>query len=84
MLTPIFNSAFRSFFAVENGAKFFDQPPVDYKKVSAYRIEPKGKDGYIAIDGEKMAFKPFQVEVHRGLGTVLSRSGRRYEVDGVI
>lgn len=38
--------------------------------------------GYIAVDGEKMPFEPFQVEVHRGLGTVLSRSGCVYEAEG--
>ena len=38
--------------------------------------------GYISVDGEKMPFEPFQVEVHRGLGTVLSRSGYVYEADG--
>jgi sphingosine kinase len=38
--------------------------------------------GYISVDGEKMPFEPFQVEVHRGLGTVLSRSGFVYEADG--
>ncbi len=38
--------------------------------------------GYISIDGEKVPFEPFQVEVHRGLGTVLSRSGFVYESPG--
>ncbi len=38
--------------------------------------------GYISVDGEKIPFAPFQVEVHRGLGTVLSRSGYKYEADG--
>lgn len=42
-----------------------------------------GSDGgYISIDGEKVPFEPFQVEVHRGLGTVLSRSGCFYETPG--
>jgi sphingosine kinase len=50
---------------------------VDYQKVSAYRIIPKGQeDGYISIDGERVPFEGFQVEVHRGLGTTLGRSGR--------
>lgn len=38
--------------------------------------------GYISVDGEKMPFEPFQVEVHQGLGTVLSRSGFVYETAG--
>ena len=39
--------------------------------------------GNISIDGEKFLFEPFQAEVHRGLGTVLSRSGMLYETDGM-
>jgi sphingosine kinase len=38
--------------------------------------------GYISIDGEKIPFEPFQVEVHRGLGTTLSRRGFVYESPG--
>ena len=38
--------------------------------------------GYIAVDGERMPFEPFQVEIHQGLGTVLSKSGYVYEADG--
>jgi sphingosine kinase len=38
--------------------------------------------GYISIDGEKYPFEPFQVEVHQGLGTVLSRNVRTYEGPG--
>lgn len=36
-------------------------------------------EGYISIDGERVPFEPFQVEVHRGLGMVLSRTGKMYE-----
>ena len=39
--------------------------------------------GNISIDGERFPFEPFQAEVHRGLGTVLSRSGKLYETDGM-
>lgn len=64
--------------------KLFDLPHVDYQKVSAYRIIPKNQqDGYISIDGERVPFEPFQVEVHKGLGTVLSKSGHLYEARGV-
>ncbi|ORY06670.1 sphingoid long chain base kinase-like protein [Clohesyomyces aquaticus] len=63
--------------------QFFDQPHVDYHKISAYRIIPKNQpDGYISIDGERVPFQPFQAEVHKGLGTVLSRSGHLYEARG--
>ncbi|KAF2276194.1 sphingoid long chain base kinase-like protein [Westerdykella ornata] len=64
--------------------KLFDLPQVDYQKVSAYRIIPKNqKDGYISIDGERVPFEPFQAEVHKGLGTVLSRKGHLFEAKGV-
>ncbi|KAF2833469.1 sphingoid long chain base kinase-like protein [Ophiobolus disseminans] len=63
---------------------FFDLPHVDYQKISAYRIIPKNqKDGYISIDGERVPFEGFQVEVHKGLGTVLSKSGHMCEARGV-
>lgn len=39
-----------------------------------------GREGLIAVDGEKVAFEPFQAEVVPGLGRVLSRSGGVYEV----
>jgi sphingosine kinase len=64
--------------------KFFDLPHVDYQKVSAYRIIPKNqRDGYISVDGERIPFEPYQAEVHKGLGTVLSKSGHMFEARGV-
>lgn len=64
--------------------KFFDLPNVDYQKISGFRIMPKNqKSGYISIDGEKVPFEPFQAEVHKGLGTVLSKSGHMFEARGV-
>ena len=63
----------------------FDAPELKVRKVSGYRLTPKDRvDGYISIDGEKVPFEPFQVEVHRGLGTVLSKSGHLYEAKGPI
>jgi sphingosine kinase len=38
------------------------------------------EDGNLAIDGERFPFKEYYAEVHRGLATVLSTSGR-YPVD---
>lgn len=77
-------AAIRLLLAVENG-KFFDDPNVNYRKVSGYRVSPKGqKNGCISIDGERVPFEEFQAEVHRGLGTVLSRSGHLYEAEGVV
>lgn len=65
--------------------KMFENKLVSYRKVEAYRVLPRqtpkqmGSAGYISIDGERVPFAPFQVEVHRGLATVLSRSGKGYE-----
>jgi sphingosine kinase len=63
---------------------FFDLPHVDYQKISAYRIIPKNqRDGYISVDGERIPFQPFQVEMHKELGTVLSKNGHLFEARGV-
>ncbi|EQL31223.1 hypothetical protein RJZ56_003664 [Blastomyces dermatitidis] len=76
-------TALQMLMAVDNGT-LFDMPEVNVRKVTAYRIIPRDrKDGYISIDGERVPFEPFQAEVHRGLGTVLSRSGYRYETIGL-
>jgi sphingosine kinase len=68
--------------SIEKGT-FFDMPQVHYRKILGYRIIPKSKgDGYISIDGERVPFQPFQAEIHRGLGTVLSKTGHIYEAPG--
>ena len=75
-------AALNFFLAVEKG-DFFDMPLVNYRKISGYRITPKNQEGgFISIDGERVPFEEFQAEVHRGLGTVLSRSGHMYEARG--
>lgn len=62
--------------------KFLNSPDVSYKKVSAYRFIPRHQqDGYISIDGERVPFAPFQAEVHRALGRVISKRGC-FEADG--
>ncbi|KAI1655137.1 sphingoid long chain base kinase 4 [Daldinia decipiens] len=67
--------------SVEHG-RLLDNPHVSYRKVVAYRFTPRDQeDGYISIDGEHVPFEPFQVEIHQGLGTVLSKNGR-YEAAG--
>ncbi|KAF2855910.1 sphingoid long chain base kinase-like protein [Plenodomus tracheiphilus IPT5] len=77
------HTAIQTLLSIENHS-FFDLPHVDYQKVSAYRIIPKDqKEGYISIDGERVPFEGFQCEVHQGLGTVLSKSGRLCEARGV-
>lgn len=76
-------TAIKTLLAIESHT-FFDLPHVDYKKISAYRIIPKDqKAGYISIDGERVPFEGFQVEVHKALGTALSKSGHLCEAKGV-
>ncbi|KAJ5166842.1 uncharacterized protein N7482_005623 [Penicillium canariense] len=66
---------------IESGG-FFDMDDVKMRKASAYRLVPHQKEGYISVDGEQVPFEAFQCEIHQGLGTVLSKSGRVYEADG--
>ncbi|KAH8649959.1 sphingosine kinase [Xylariales sp. PMI_506] len=66
--------------SIESG-HYFDNPLLKYSKVAAYRLTPKHAAGYISIDGEAIPFEPFQVEVHQGLGTLLSRDGK-YAAEG--
>ncbi len=77
-------AAINMLFAVETG-KLFEMPEVWYRKILGYRIIPKDQeDVYISIDGERVPFAPFQAEVHKGLGTVLSKSGHMYEAPGPV
>lgn len=41
-----------------------------------------GKYGYFAVDGEQLPWEPFQIEIHRGLGTALSRTPGVYQYKG--
>ncbi|KAG0188924.1 sphinganine kinase lcb4 [Apophysomyces sp. BC1034] len=62
------------FAKVEKG-KHLDSKIVEYYKIKAFRLTPieiPGKKSYVAIDGEHAPLKPFQVEVHQKLGSVLS------------
>jgi sphingosine kinase len=62
--------------------RFFDMPELNIRKASAFRLTPHQKEGYISIDGERVPFEAFQAEVHQGLGTILTKSGRLYEAEG--
>ncbi|KKK24054.1 hypothetical protein AOCH_004708 [Aspergillus ochraceoroseus] len=44
---------------------FFDMPDVNIHKAKAYRLIPREKQGYISVDGEKIPFEAFQVEIHQ-------------------
>ncbi|KAL3424537.1 sphingosine kinase (diacylglycerol kinase catalytic domain-containing protein) [Phlyctema vagabunda] len=68
--------------AVESG-KFYGLPHVSYRKIAGYRIIPRNQeDGYISIDGERVPFAPFQAEIHKGLGTILTKTGHVFESPG--
>lgn len=62
--------------------KCHDLRDVEMRKVLAYRLTPWKPDGDISIDGERYPFEAFQVEVHHGLGRVLSKSGDSYQLVG--
>ncbi|CAG8075398.1 unnamed protein product [Penicillium salamii] len=62
--------------------RFFDMPELILRKASAFRLTPHQREGYISIDGERVPFEAFQAEVHQGLGTILTKSGRLYEAEG--
>lgn len=70
---------------------FFDNDCVSIRKISGVRVMPrygslskntKEKKGCFAVDGESYPFEPFQIEVHKGLGTVISRRRGVYECPG--
>lgn len=74
-------TAVKAMLSIEKGT-FFDNPHVQYRKISAFRITPRNQqDGYISIDGERVPFAPFQCEIHQELGRVISKSGV-YEAEG--
>ncbi|KAF7305006.1 DAGKc domain-containing protein [Mycena kentingensis (nom. inval.)] len=50
-------------------------PSMKYVKAHAYRVKPTAPKGALAIDGEIFPFEEYQVEVHPGLGSVLSPFG---------
>ncbi|KAI0065370.1 hypothetical protein BV25DRAFT_1850670 [Artomyces pyxidatus] len=59
----------------EHGAGYWRNSARYYKAV-AYRVKPLKSQGYLSIDGEKFPYEEFRVEVHQGLGTLLSPLGR--------
>ncbi|PYH43514.1 sphingosine kinase [Aspergillus saccharolyticus JOP 1030-1] len=59
--------------------KCFELDDVQMRKVAAYRLTPKDREGCISVDGEWYPFEAFQVEVHQGLGRVLSKSPNAYQ-----
>ncbi|KAK7460375.1 sphinganine kinase lcb4 [Stygiomarasmius scandens] len=64
-----------SFEGAPRGEQYWSDS-IHYVKASAYRIQPKPKaKGCLSIDGEAFPFEAFQVEIHPGLGTLLSPKG---------
>lgn len=88
------SAAIRSMLAAESNT-FFDMEHVQYCKISGYRLIPKLNNngggvassrgaGSVSIDGERIPCEAWQAEVHKGLGTVLSRRRGVYEGKGVL
>jgi len=46
-----------------------------YFKATAYRVRPQTSKGYVTVDGEAFPLEDFQVEVLKGLGTLMSPYG---------
>jgi len=69
----------KSFDGAEKGATYWHDK-AHYFKASAYRLRPLQENGNLSIDGEGFPFEEYYAEVHRGLATMLSMSGR-YSVD---
>ncbi|KAA1471124.1 hypothetical protein DENSPDRAFT_837053 [Dentipellis sp. KUC8613] len=59
----------------EKGAAYW-RDSCHYYKTQAYRVKPLKSEGYFSVDGETFPFEEFLVEVHQGLGTLLSPYGR--------
>ncbi|KAJ8521628.1 hypothetical protein ONZ45_g1678 [Pleurotus djamor] len=53
----------------------FWSPSVKYFKAHAYRVKTLAPKGSLSVDGEAFPFKEYQVEVHKGLGKLLSPHG---------
>ncbi|KAF9500827.1 hypothetical protein BDN71DRAFT_1381184 [Pleurotus eryngii] len=53
----------------------FWSPKLKYFKAHAYRVKPLTPNGALSVDGEPFPFEEYQVEVHQGLGTLLSPHG---------
>ncbi|CAG8463591.1 2665_t:CDS:2 [Gigaspora rosea] len=71
-----------SFMAELETGNHIKMKEIDYYKVEAFRLTPKNsKNGYISIDGEKVDFAPFQVEVLPQLINIISIDGNYQHVD---
>uniref|UniRef100_A0A3P9Q6F5 sphingosine kinase n=1 Tax=Poecilia reticulata TaxID=8081 RepID=A0A3P9Q6F5_POERE len=63
----------RLFLAMEKGAHLDTNcQHLVHAKVRALRLEPGAGKGIITVDGEVVEYGPIQVEVHAGLGRVIS------------
>ncbi|KAK5073979.1 sphinganine kinase lcb4 [Lithohypha guttulata] len=58
------------------------KPPTGLLQRLFAKVASSGKTGFFSVDGEQLPWQPFQVEIHRGLGTVLSRTPGVYQYEG--
>ncbi|XP_073458799.1 sphingosine kinase 2 [Aquarana catesbeiana] len=67
----------RLFLAMEKGTHVgMECPYVVHVPVRAFRLEPLTTKGILTVDGERVEYGPVQVQVHRGLGNLITGSGR--------
>ena len=71
--------------SLESGS-LWQHRDVTYRKISGLRVIPRGAEStsVVAVDGERYPFKPFQVEVHKGLGCTLTVAGRYVRPDELV
>ncbi|CAL1704519.1 unnamed protein product [Somion occarium] len=59
----------------EKGIPYWKLESQHYFKAKAYRVVPHTSASCLSIDGEKYPFEPYALEVHPGLGALLSPYG---------
>lgn len=70
-------AGFKTFAAVDD-AGHYPSDMCRYSKVKAFRIVPKRKRELISVDGEPIPPGPLQVELHEGLGRILTIDGKYF------
>ncbi|XP_066472102.1 sphingosine kinase 1 [Tiliqua scincoides] len=65
----------RFFMAMDKGTHLsLNNPHLHYVPIKAFRLEPLVPEGFMTVDGEKLACEPVQGQVHRRLARIISGS----------
>ncbi|XP_030646074.1 sphingosine kinase 1 [Chanos chanos] len=63
----------RLFLAMEKGGHLaYECPHLQYRKVQAFRLEPRTPQGVITVDGEQVEYGPVQAQIHKGLARLVT------------